>query len=193
MTCRTLCAHSWLVRSFVHACQYEWVRRPEACYKHCFLAVLEAYLMPFHHCILASLYNRHHKITVVGKRRCKRPQTVCIASHSPYADPAMSLHVVRMVCLSRMFWPKEIWGLYGEALADFKEPSNASQAVQCLNHMVTDALRSDMRTWLDESPTCITPVLCNVQVSSNSVTGGIWHLSCKTPCCLLEAIMHDNM
>ncbi|DBB12544.1 TPA: hypothetical protein ACH3X3_005339 [Trebouxia sp. C0006] len=41
----------------------------------------------------------------------------------------------------RMFWPKEIWGLYGEALADFKEPSNASQAVQCLNHMVTDALR----------------------------------------------------
>ncbi|KAL0033731.1 hypothetical protein WJX77_002894 [Trebouxia sp. C0004] len=41
----------------------------------------------------------------------------------------------------RMFWPKEIWGLYGEALADFKDPSNASQAVQCLNHMVTDALR----------------------------------------------------
>ncbi len=54
----------------------------------------------------------------------------------------MSLHVVHMVCLSRMFWPKEIWGLYGEALADFKDPSNASQAVQCLNHMVTDALRS---------------------------------------------------
>ncbi|DBA93310.1 hypothetical protein WJX79_008701 [Trebouxia sp. C0005] len=41
----------------------------------------------------------------------------------------------------RMFWPKEIWGLYGEALADFKDPSNASQAVKCLNHMVTDALR----------------------------------------------------
>ena len=61
----------------------------------------------------------------------------------------MSLHVTHMVCLSRMFWPKEIWGLYGEALADFKEPSNASQAVQCLNHMVTDALRSDMTTLLD--------------------------------------------
>ena len=66
----------------------------------------------------------------------------------------MSLHVVHMVCLSRMFWPKEIWGLYGEALADFKDPSNASQAVQCLNHMVTDALRSDMSTLLDESPVC---------------------------------------
>jgi hypothetical protein len=89
-----------------------------------------------------SLYNRHHKITVVENRRCTRPQTVCIASHSSRAGPAMSLHVVHMVCLSRMFWPKEIWGLYGEALADFKDPSNASQAVQCLNHMVTDALRS---------------------------------------------------
>lgn len=41
----------------------------------------------------------------------------------------------------RMFWPKEIWGQYGKSLADFKSPSNASQAVQCLNHMVTDALR----------------------------------------------------
>ena len=41
----------------------------------------------------------------------------------------------------RMFWPKEIWGLYADSLADFKEPRNARQAVQCLNHMVTDALR----------------------------------------------------
>ncbi len=105
----------------------------------------------------------------------------------------MSLHVVHMVCLSRMFWPKEIWGLYGEALADFKDPSNASQAVQCLNHMVTDALRSDMSTWLDESPTWTIPVVCHVQVSSNSMTDGIgisvatplvayWLLSCMTTC-----------
>lgn len=41
----------------------------------------------------------------------------------------------------RMFWPKEIWGLYADSLADFKEPRNAKNAVQCLNHMVTDALR----------------------------------------------------
>ena len=88
-----------------------------------------------------------------------RHQTVCMASHLPHAGPAMSLHVDYMVCLSRMFWPKEIWGLYGEALADFKEPSNASQAVQCLNHMVTDALRFDMTTLLDESPTCTLPHL----------------------------------
>ncbi len=105
----------------------------------------------------------------------------------------MSLHVDHMVCLSRMFWPKEIWGLYGEALADFKEPSNASQAVQCLNHMVTDALRSHMTTLLDESPTCTTPVVCHVQVSPNSMRGKIgisvakpldapWLLSCKTKC-----------
>ena len=101
--------------------------------------------------------------------RHKRPQTVYTASHSPHAGPVMSLHVTHMVCLSRMFWPKEIWGLYGEALADFKEPSNASQAVQCLNHMVTDALRSDMTTLLDESPTWTTPVVCSVQISSNSM------------------------
>ena len=83
-----------------------------------------------------------------------RHHTICTASHLLHAGSAMSLHVVHMVCLSRMFWPKEIWGLYGEALADFKDPSNASQAVQCLNHMVTDALRSDMSTLLDESPVC---------------------------------------
>jgi len=71
----------------------------------------------------------------------------------------MSLHVAHKVCLSRMFWPKEIWGLYGEALADFKDPSNASQAVQCLNHMVTDALRFDLSTLLDESQTCTLPHL----------------------------------
>ena len=137
---------------------------------------------PSHPYKLASLYNRHHKITVVENRRSKRPQTVCIASHSPHAGPVMSLHVVNMVCFSRMFWPKEIWGLYGEALADFKEPSNASQAVQCLNHMVTDALRSDMSTLLDESPTCTPPVVCNVPVSSKQHENGHWHVSCWTPC-----------
>ncbi|KAL0033854.1 hypothetical protein WJX77_007767 [Trebouxia sp. C0004] len=35
-----------------------------------------------------------------------------------------------MISAARMFWPKEIWGLYGDALADFKDPGNASQAVQ---------------------------------------------------------------
>ncbi|KAG2500085.1 hypothetical protein HYH03_002362 [Edaphochlamys debaryana] len=41
----------------------------------------------------------------------------------------------------RMFWPKDIWGRYGQKLDDFKDPANRKQAVQCLNHMITDALR----------------------------------------------------
>jgi hypothetical protein len=41
----------------------------------------------------------------------------------------------------RMFWPKEVWGQYASSLEDFKEPANAEQAVACLNHLVTDALR----------------------------------------------------
>eukprot|EP01025_Chloroclados_australasicus_P008115 TRINITY_DN12799_c1_g1_i3.p2 TRINITY_DN12799_c1_g1~~TRINITY_DN12799_c1_g1_i3.p2 ORF type:complete len:302 (+),score=23.69 TRINITY_DN12799_c1_g1_i3:114-1019(+) len=41
----------------------------------------------------------------------------------------------------RMFWPKEIWGLYGKELVEFKEDENAENAVKCLNHLVTDALR----------------------------------------------------
>ncbi|KAG2450142.1 hypothetical protein HYH02_000245 [Chlamydomonas schloesseri] len=41
----------------------------------------------------------------------------------------------------RMFWPRDIWGKYAPALADFKEPGNRRAAVQCLNDMITDALR----------------------------------------------------
>uniref|UniRef100_A0A7S0N0L4 Squalene synthase n=1 Tax=Pyramimonas obovata TaxID=1411642 RepID=A0A7S0N0L4_9CHLO len=40
----------------------------------------------------------------------------------------------------RMFWPKEIWGDYADKLEDFKEEENADAAVQCLNHLVTNAL-----------------------------------------------------
>jgi hypothetical protein len=41
----------------------------------------------------------------------------------------------------RMFWPRQVWGRYAEQLADFKEPSHRTAALQCLNHLVTDALR----------------------------------------------------
>jgi farnesyl-diphosphate farnesyltransferase len=41
----------------------------------------------------------------------------------------------------RMFWPQQVWARYAGELADFKEPSNRTAAVQCLNHLVTDALR----------------------------------------------------
>ena len=41
----------------------------------------------------------------------------------------------------RMFWPREVWGRYGDSLEDFKAPENAEAAVGCLNELVTDALR----------------------------------------------------
>ena len=43
--------------------------------------------------------------------------------------------------LSRMFWPREIWGKYAKKLEDFKAPENAEKALGCLNELVTDALR----------------------------------------------------
>ena len=45
-----------------------------------------------------------------------------------------------------MFWPKQIWSKYADKLEDFKEPKNADKAVQCLNELVTDALRYVL-TW----------------------------------------------
>ncbi|CAN7082314.1 unnamed protein product [Brassica oleracea var. botrytis] len=41
---------------------------------------------------------------------------------------------------SRMFWPRKIWGKYAGKLEDLKYEKNSSNAVQCLNEMVTDAL-----------------------------------------------------
>jgi farnesyl-diphosphate farnesyltransferase len=41
----------------------------------------------------------------------------------------------------RMFWPKEIWGHFGESLHDFKPKDNQQKAVECLNAMVADALQ----------------------------------------------------
>jgi farnesyl-diphosphate farnesyltransferase len=46
-----------------------------------------------------------------------------------------------VLVLCRMFWPKEIWGKYAKSLDEFKAPGNERAAVQCLNNMVTDALR----------------------------------------------------
>lgn len=41
----------------------------------------------------------------------------------------------------RTFWPKEIWGQYTDVLSDFAKYPNSVQSVECLNHMVTDALQ----------------------------------------------------
>lgn len=40
----------------------------------------------------------------------------------------------------RMFWPKEIWGKYAKRLDEFKDEENAEKAVECLNHMIANAL-----------------------------------------------------
>mmetsp|Transcript_28287 Transcript_28287/g.69988 ORF Transcript_28287/g.69988 Transcript_28287/m.69988 type:complete len:566 (+) Transcript_28287:182-1879(+) len=41
----------------------------------------------------------------------------------------------------RVFWPKQIWRKYTDSLENFTFGKNETQAVACLNHMVTDALR----------------------------------------------------
>ncbi|KAL2629196.1 hypothetical protein R1flu_013882 [Riccia fluitans] len=41
----------------------------------------------------------------------------------------------------RMFWPREIWSKYGNALEVFKEENRSREAVQCLNDMITNALK----------------------------------------------------
>jgi farnesyl-diphosphate farnesyltransferase len=54
------------------------------------------------------------------------------------------LEDINEVPVPRMFWPKEIWGLYAEDLAEFKEPENADAAVKCLNHMVRSFLLASL-------------------------------------------------
>jgi farnesyl-diphosphate farnesyltransferase len=41
----------------------------------------------------------------------------------------------------RMFWPRDVWGLYASSLDEFKDPAAAAAALKCLNHMILDALR----------------------------------------------------
>nr|AGW25489.1 squalene synthase [Paris polyphylla var. yunnanensis] len=41
---------------------------------------------------------------------------------------------------SRMFWPREIWSKYANKLEDFKYEENSTNALHCLNDMVTNAL-----------------------------------------------------
>lgn len=40
----------------------------------------------------------------------------------------------------REFWPKEAWSKYTAKLSDFQKPENISQAVHCLNELITNAL-----------------------------------------------------
>lgn len=48
----------------------------------------------------------------------------------------------------RLFWPKDIWGHFGETIFDFKDRANEARARECLHAMICDALR--------HIPDCIT-------------------------------------
>ncbi|CCF60810.1 hypothetical protein KAFR_0L01990 [Kazachstania africana CBS 2517] len=40
----------------------------------------------------------------------------------------------------RSFWPKEIWSMYAEKLTDFQDPYMERKGVDCMNHLVLNAL-----------------------------------------------------
>ncbi len=39
----------------------------------------------------------------------------------------------------RIFWPREVWELYTDKLANFREDKYAREANHCLNHLITNA------------------------------------------------------
>lgn len=41
----------------------------------------------------------------------------------------------------REFWPREGWSKFGRKLTDFQQLENREKAVQCLNHLITNALQ----------------------------------------------------
>ncbi|KAI3780842.1 hypothetical protein L2E82_10835 [Cichorium intybus] len=41
---------------------------------------------------------------------------------------------------SRVYWPRQVWSRYANKPEDFKNKENSAKAIQCLNHMVTNAL-----------------------------------------------------
>jgi farnesyl-diphosphate farnesyltransferase len=41
---------------------------------------------------------------------------------------------------TRIWWPQELWSKYTDNLENFSKPEHVESAVQCLNHMITDAL-----------------------------------------------------
>ena len=52
----------------------------------------------------------------------------------------------------RIFWPEEVWSRYTAKLDNFRDPSNSKEAVQCLNHLITNAL-SHIPDCLEVEPT----------------------------------------
>jgi farnesyl-diphosphate farnesyltransferase len=58
----------------------------------------------------------------------------------------------------RFFWPKEIWGQYAKSMEDLVKPENHDKALQCLSHMVYNAMRhmKDVLEYLNmiKNPSC---------------------------------------
>lgn len=50
----------------------------------------------------------------------------------------------------REFWPREVWSRYTKKLSDLTKPENIDMAVQCMNELITNALRHvpDVLTYL---------------------------------------------
>ncbi|KAF9278495.1 bifunctional farnesyl-diphosphate farnesyltransferase/squalene synthase [Mortierella alpina] len=59
---------------------------------------------------------------------------------------------------NRRFWPKEIWGQYAETMEDLTKPENNEKALQCLSHMVFNAMEHirDVLEYLSmiKNPSC---------------------------------------
>jgi len=41
----------------------------------------------------------------------------------------------------RIFWPRAVWSKYAQQLADFKDPKFETEAVYCLNDLITNAMQ----------------------------------------------------
>ncbi|KAG0051770.1 bifunctional farnesyl-diphosphate farnesyltransferase/squalene synthase [Gryganskiella cystojenkinii] len=58
----------------------------------------------------------------------------------------------------RFFWPKEIWGQYADTMEDLVKPENHDKALQCLSHMVFNAMKhmKDVLEYLNmiKNPSC---------------------------------------
>ncbi|CAO3573255.1 unnamed protein product [Mortierella alpina] len=59
---------------------------------------------------------------------------------------------------NRRFWPKEIWGQYAETMEDLVKPENKEKALQCLSHMIVNAMEHirDVLEYLSmiKNPSC---------------------------------------
>jgi len=42
--------------------------------------------------------------------------------------------------MDRRFWPRQVWSKYANKFEDFKKPENATNAVYCLNDLITNAM-----------------------------------------------------